>query len=173
MDQPRKDRQTVRADGTTVAPRIDGVCVRPAVTIEDERGSICEIYNPAWGVDDAPVVYAYQTTIRPHRIKGWVRHHAQDDRLFFAFGSVKVVLYDDRVDSPTYGMINELFFSEHNRGLLIIPRRVWHAIENIGQTDVVFTNLPTQPYNHADPDKYRLPLDTDAIPYRFADRRTG
>ena len=27
----------------------------------------------------------------------------------------------------------------------------------------------TKPYDHANPDKYRLPLDTDQIPYRFED----
>jgi dTDP-4-dehydrorhamnose 3,5-epimerase len=64
-------------------------------------------------------------------------------------------------------MINELFFDAHNRGLLHIPRKVWHAIKNIGESDALFVNMPTAPYNHADPDKYRLPPDTDAIPYRF------
>jgi dTDP-4-dehydrorhamnose 3,5-epimerase len=27
--------------------------------------------------------------------------------------------------------------------------------------------MPTRPYDHADPDKYRLPLDNDVIPFRF------
>jgi dTDP-4-dehydrorhamnose 3,5-epimerase len=32
-------------------------------------------------------------------------------------------------------------------------------------------NFPTRPYDHASPDKYRLPLDTDEIPYEFEDPR--
>jgi len=28
-------------------------------------------------------------------------------------------------------------------------------------------NLPSRPYLHEDPDKYRLPHDTDEIPYRL------
>jgi len=48
-----------------------------------------------------------------------------------------------------------------------VPRNVWHADRNVGSTDVVVVNLPTTPYNHANPDKYRLPLDTDLIPYSF------
>jgi hypothetical protein len=28
-----------------------------ATTHLDERGEVCEIYNPAWGVMDAPLVY--------------------------------------------------------------------------------------------------------------------
>jgi dTDP-4-dehydrorhamnose 3,5-epimerase len=28
-------------------------------------------------------------------------------------------------------------------------------------------NFPTIPYDHADPDKYRLPIDTTLIPFSF------
>jgi dTDP-4-dehydrorhamnose 3,5-epimerase len=37
----------------------------------------------------------------------------------------------------------------------------------VGETDAYFVNLPTRAYDHANPDKFRLPLDTDLIPYRF------
>ena len=49
MDRPVKDIQTVTPEGTSVAPLIDGVLIREARTIADERGTICELYNPAWG----------------------------------------------------------------------------------------------------------------------------
>jgi len=48
--------------------------------------------------------------------------------------------------------------------LLVIPRGVWHAERNIGASDVVVVNFPTIPYDHASPDKYRLPLDTKELP---------
>jgi dTDP-4-dehydrorhamnose 3,5-epimerase len=51
--------------------------------------------------------------------------------------------------------------------LVIIPHGVFHAVQNVGNSDALFFNLPTRPYNHAAPDKYRLPLDPDQIPYRF------
>jgi dTDP-4-dehydrorhamnose 3,5-epimerase len=165
--QPVKDVQTVTADGEIVAPLIEGVRIRPAITHSDARGTVCEIYNPAWGILEAPLVYVYQTTIRPRRVKGWVLHREQDDRLFFSLGTVKIVLYDDRPGSPTHKMLNEIHLGGYNRGLITIPRGVYHALENVGETDVLFINMPTRPYNHADPDKYRLPLDTDLIPYRF------
>ena len=34
-------------------------------------------------------------------------------------------------------------------------------------------NLPTRAYDHAHPDKYRLPLDTDLIPFRFDEKLGG
>lgn len=171
MPDPRPDPQTVTSEGQPVAARIAGVKVRAAITHPDERGEVCEIYNPAWGLHEEPLVYAYQVGIRPHRVKGWVVHREQDDRLFVSLGTVKIVLFDDRAGSPTRGMINEICLGERNRGLIIIPKGVFHAIQNVGDTDAVLVNLPTRAYNHARPDKLRLPLDTDQIPYRFEDRQ--
>lgn len=170
MLEPCADPQMVTPEGKPVAPRIAGVQVRPAITHPDERGEVCEIFNPAWGFHDAPLVYAYQICIRPHRIKGWVVHRQQDDRLFVSLGVVKIVLYDDRAGSPTHGMVNEICLGERNRGLITIPSGVFHAIQNVGDADAILVNLPTRPYNHERPDKLRLPLDTDQIPYRFEDR---
>jgi hypothetical protein len=77
-------------------------------------------------------------------------HYQQDDRVFVSQGTLKIVLYDPRETSPTYGMLSELCVSEHNRGLLLIPRGVYHALQNVGTTDVMFINMPTRAYNHAD-----------------------
>jgi dTDP-4-dehydrorhamnose 3,5-epimerase len=173
IPKPSRDRQTVTPEGESVQALIAGVRVRRAITHEDDRGSVCEMLGAGWDFDDAPIVYAYQATIRPRKIKGWVVHFDQDDRLFFSSGSVQLVLYDGRPNSETHGTINELFFSEYNRALVRIPRGVYHALRNIGETDALFVNLPTRPYNHVVPDKYRLPLDTEAIPYRFTDRLGG
>ena len=82
------------------------VVIRPAVTQTDERGTLCEILNPTWGVHPAPFTYVYQFTIRPGKVKGWHLHHEHDDRIFLSQGTVKVVLYDTRKDSPTHGMVN-------------------------------------------------------------------
>lgn len=172
MSTPAKDTQTVTPEGESVIPRIDGVSIRMAVTLPDERGEVCEVYNPAWGLHPDPLVYVYQVSIRPGKIKGWVVHYEQDDRLFFSLGVIKVVLYDDRPGSPTRGLINEIVLGERNRGMVTIPRGVYHALWNIGHTEAFFINMPTRPYDHANPDKYRLPINDDAIPYRF-DGATG
>jgi dTDP-4-dehydrorhamnose 3,5-epimerase len=53
--------------------------------------------------------------------------------------------------------------------LFVIPQGVWHAVKNIGLTDGYFINLPTRAYVHEDPDKYRLPLRNERIPFAFDD----
>lgn len=167
MIKGTRDAQSVTPDGVRVAAHIAGVILRPATTQMDERGEICEIYNPAWGILPEPVVYVYQATLRPGKIRGWVYHREQDDRLFASLGHLKIVLFDMRDDSPTRGMINELHVGERNRALVVIPRLVAHAVQNIGTTEAVFVNLPTRAYNHTEPDKYRIPLDSAQIPYAF------
>ena len=162
---PIHDAPTVTPDGERLESRIDGVRVRSAVVQSDERGTITEICSEAWPITDEPLVYVYQASIRVGQQKGWVVHYEQDDRLFFDNGTVKVALYDARAGSPTFGMVNELFFGAANRALLRIPAGVFHGLVNIGESEVHFVNMPTRPYRHDDPDKARLPGDTEAIPY--------
>ncbi|MCC6628410.1 MAG: dTDP-4-dehydrorhamnose 3,5-epimerase family protein [Chloroflexi bacterium] len=167
MSAPTRDRLSVTADGQSIAARIEGVHLRPAITQVDERGEVTEIFNPAWGIHDAPLVYVYQVVIRPGRVKGWTIHYEQDDRLFFSMGVFKGVLFDARPTSPTFRMLNEFCLGERNRALLTVPAGVYHAFQNVGDTEALFINLPTRPYRYDRPDKFRLPLDTDEIPYRF------
>ena len=165
--RPVPDEATVTAEGERLETLIEGVRVRPATIQMDDRGSITEMYSEAWSFSDEPLVYVYETTIRPGVVKGWVVHFEQDDRLFLGDGALKVVLYDARQASVTHGMVNELFFGAAKRALLLIPAGVLHAVVNIGESEVRFVNLPTRAYRHERPDKARLPFDTDAIPYRL------
>ncbi len=102
-------------------------------------------------------------------MKGWIVHRKQDDRLFLSRGAVRFGLYDDRPDSPTRGLLSLFTISERNRARIVIPRGVYHALQNVGEGEAVFLNMPTEPYDHADPDKYRLPLKNDLIPFAFDD----
>lgn len=163
--EPVRDVQTVTPGGERIGASIDGVRVRRAVTQTDERGSLCEIYDERWGFTEEPVVYVYTVLIPPGQKRGWVVHSDQDDRLFISRGSLKVVLYDARPASPTHRRVQEIFSGEYDRTLLRIPAGVFHGVVNIGTVDVEFVNMPTRPYLHERPDKYRLPADTDAIPY--------
>ena len=160
----KKDESTVTAVGEPKQRLIEGVTVRMARTQMDYRGEIVEMYSKAWGIEsDAEAEHIYMSLIRPGIIKGWVYHKLQSDRMFSLSGFVRYLLWDPRPDSPTHGEINEIHLSERNRGLLVIPPYVVHAVQNIGLIDAVFVNIPTLPYNHENPDKYRV--DKDSVPY--------
>jgi len=166
----KQDLQTVTVDGARVINLIDGVIVRSAVTHIDDRGTLCEIHTPHNAPLPAPLVYVYQFSIRPGKIKGWHVHYLHDDRIFISQGHVKVVLYDNRPESPTYRMVNEIYRSELDRNMMVIPANVFHAHQNVGSTDALFVSMPTRAYQHDSPDVHRLPIDTDQIPYRFDER---
>jgi dTDP-4-dehydrorhamnose 3,5-epimerase len=129
------------------------------------------MYDPRWEWHADPLVFAYCFTLRPGRIKGWGMHKRHEDRYCVLFGEIEVVLYDDRDDVETKGLVARVVLSEHRRRLMNIPSGVWHAVRNLGDRDAILVNFPTIPYDQADPDKYRLPLDTDQIPFRFEQRQ--
>jgi dTDP-4-dehydrorhamnose 3,5-epimerase len=159
-----RDRETVTRAGERLEPLPEGMLLRDLVTHPDERGTVCELFDPRWGVQPDPMVFAYMFTIRPGLAKGWGVHREHHDRYAFLSGELELVLYDEREDSGTAGLTATLVLSELHRRLVTIPPGVWHAERNIGRTDVTVVNFPTIPYDHSNPDKYRLPLDTEQLP---------
>src|SRR5215218_5883380 len=148
VTETSRDKQTVTPEGEGVQRLPEGVTLCDAVTHVDARGTLTELFDPRWGM-----------------------HEEHEDRYFILLGEMEVIFYDNRPDSPTYGEASSVVLSEYRRRLMNIPTHIWHANRNIGSRDVIVVNLPTRPYDHASPDKYRLPLDTDEIPYQFEDPR--
>jgi dTDP-4-dehydrorhamnose 3,5-epimerase len=163
----QKDVQTVTPDGISTERLIHGVTFRDVPTHVDDRGFVCEVCDSRWAWFRDPLVFSYVFTIRPGTVKGWGLHKKHQDRYCILFGDLEVVLYDPREDSPTKGLVSKFYLSESHRRLVNIPADVWHANRNVGHKDAVVINFPSSAYDHADPDKYRLPIDTDQIPYRF------
>jgi dTDP-4-dehydrorhamnose 3,5-epimerase len=169
----KKDASTVNPDGTRKGSIIEGVVVRSAITHVDLRGQMCEVNDVTWDINAFPIGWVSMYSVRPGMAKGWVVHRKQDDRNFLARGRVKWVLYDDREDSPTYKAVSEVYASEFNRALMIIPHGVFHAVQNIGDEEALLIDMPSVAYDHHNPDKYRLPLQNDIIPYRFEEHVRG
>jgi dTDP-4-dehydrorhamnose 3,5-epimerase len=165
----RRDPQFVTPEGKIVRRLTAGVTIRPLTTHVDDRGSVCELFDPRWGWHPDPMVFAYTFTIRPGVVKGWNLHREHEDRYTILQGDMNLVLFDPREDSPTFGEVCVITLSGRQRSAVNVPINVWHADHNIGDTDVVVVNFPTKPYEHTNPDKYRLPLDTPLIPYSFGD----
>jgi dTDP-4-dehydrorhamnose 3,5-epimerase len=169
----RRDQQMATAAGEPVRRLTDGVRIRRLPTHVDRRGSVCELFDPRWAWHPDPLVFTYFFTIRPGVVKGWNLHREHEDRYALLSGDMELVLFDPRPDSPTVGEVCTIVLSERDRVLVNVPRNVWHADHNIGTTDVVVVNFPTIPYDHANPDKYRLPIGTPLIPYSFGSATGG
>lgn len=171
MTSPPRDAATVSAEGKVLQPLPHGVEIHPLTTHPDDRGTICELFDPRWSFINSPFTYTYMATLRPGKVKGWALHHDHEDRYVLLFGEMQVMLFDAREDSPTKGLVASVVMSHYHRSMLNIPAGIWHADWNIGTTDAIFVNFPTKAYEHKNPDKYRLPIDTDQIPFKFPDER--
>ena len=152
---------------------IEGVVLNPTAIVGDDRGIILELIDldqPYWS-EGAP--YVYMGTCRSHRAKGWGMHKTHADRYMVLSGEMLLVLFDAREDSPSTGVVQEFFLTRDGLNQLTIPPGVWHAHYNPADYDLIFANAPTVAYNHDDPDKWRLPLYNDVIPYRFKVEQLG
>ena len=161
-----QDKPTVDERGQLLSTGIEGVeLVRLGPRHFDHRGTLMEVVDVRMPFWIEPIVYAYHITISPGRIKGWGAHKLQADRYYVAYGQLRVVLYDGRPRSATYEQFRQFWFSDETPSLLKIPPGVWHADQNIGDTDVVIVNYPTRIYDKKNPDKWRIPVDSDLIPF--------
>jgi dTDP-4-dehydrorhamnose 3,5-epimerase len=150
---------------------IEGVTAKKLKVIPDERGRLTEILR----ADDPEFKkfgQVYYTTAYPWVVKAWHYHKIQTDYFFCIKGMTKLVIYDSRRESPTFGLINEFIIGEHNPTLVVIPPLVYHGFKAIGETESLMINIPTEPYNHGTPDEYRLDAHTKEIPYDWA-RKDG
>ena len=164
---PRQRSSTATPQGEWKMLAIEGLEFRRLAPLEDERGELTEIFRTDWGFSPAPVVQVYRVTLRPGVIKAWNLHKSQDDRIAVMEGTLRWGFYDTRPESPTCHQLVVRTFSERNRHLFTIPAGVWHGTQNVGTCDAAFINLPTTLYDHANPDKYFLPVENALIPFAF------
>ena len=143
---------------------IQGVKTKQLKIIPDERGRLMEILR-----SDDPLFLkfgqVYMTTVYPGVVKAWHYHKLQTDTFAVLRGTLKLVIYDPREDSPSHGEIDEFFIGEHNPLLVQIPPMIYHGFKGVGTEEAIVLNCPNEPYNREAPDEYRLDAHTDEIPY--------
>ncbi|HEY0382756.1 MAG TPA: dTDP-4-dehydrorhamnose 3,5-epimerase family protein [Candidatus Elarobacter sp.] len=159
----------VNEDGALRDVPIDGVRFRPARPVPHEDGYLTEVARAGWDLLQSPIVQVHVTTTFAGRIRAWGIHHSVTDRLFVVAGLVKIVVFDGRQASPTFGRINEFVVGERNPGLLLIPPDLYHGWKNVGTVEAVIINMPDAPYDYDAPDGRHLSWESEAardvIPY--------
>jgi dTDP-4-dehydrorhamnose 3,5-epimerase len=163
----QKDPQIVSSEWQMIHPGIAGVVAREVLHVPRDHGVITEMFRPEWDPTGHPVVHIYQSRLYPGAIGAWSCHAKAIDRLFANQGHLKVVLFDGREESATFGRIVEMHVGDARPTFLVLPTGVWHGLQNLGPGDALVINLPTRAYDYEDPDHWRLPYDTDQIPYRW------
>ena len=144
--------------------KIDGVAIKQLRVIPDERGRLMEMLRSDDEVFER-FGQSYVTTTYPGVVKAWHMHRKQDDNVVCVRGMIKLALYDGREGSATGGEVMEIFLGEHRPLLAHIPREVYHGWKCVSEYEAYVVNMPTELYDYDEPDEYRLPFDTDEIPY--------
>jgi dTDP-4-dehydrorhamnose 3,5-epimerase len=143
---------------------INDVEIKILKKIPDERGSI---YHMLRSDDEIFEGFGeiYFSKIYPNVIKGWHIHKKMILNYAVIYGMIKLVLYDDRDDSPTKGNLMEIFMGEDNYILVKVPPMVWNGFKGIGDKIALISNCASIPH---DPEEIgrKDPFSED-IPYNW------
>ena len=105
---------------------IDGVVLTPLRQILDERGKVMHMMK-ATDPNFAEFGEIYFSRVFPGAVKAWHIHDRMTINYAVPHGKIKLVLFDEREGSPTYGEINEIFLGEDNYQLVTMPPFVWNG----------------------------------------------
>lgn len=144
--------------------KIDGVVIVPLRRICDERGMVMHMLR-----SDAPHFEkfgeVYFATAYPGVIKGWHLHTTQTQNYCCVSGMIKLVMYDNRPNSPTKGILEEIFMGENNYILVRIPFGITNGWKCIGVTPALLANCATE--THRVGEMERIDPFTKDIPYNW------
>jgi dTDP-4-dehydrorhamnose 3,5-epimerase len=143
---------------------IKDVTIKPLRKIPDERGSIMHMLR-----NDDPEFEKfgeiYFSTVYPGAIKGWHLHKTMTLNYAVVKGNIKLVLFDQRENSPTKGEIQEIFLGDKNYCLVKIPAGIVNGFKGIGQEEAIIANCATEP--HTADEIIRIDPFTKEIPYNW------
>jgi dTDP-4-dehydrorhamnose 3,5-epimerase len=162
-----RDQGSTTPDWEVHRDLIADVRVKEIRSMITDNGVTTELYRADWGVGVPAVEHAILVALRGHAVSAWHCHERQTDHIHATLGAIRLVLFDDREGSPTRGKLNVFNLSPLRPTLVVVPPGVWHGIANLMPDASAFVNLVDRAYAYVDPDEWRLPADTDQIPYRF------
>ena len=126
---------------------VHDVIVRPINRYDDSRGWLTELFRHDELPPEFHPVMAYISSTRPGITRGPHEHVDQADLFcFLGPSNFKLRMWDNRSDSPTYRRVKTLVAGEDNPQVVIIPKGVVHAYQNIGDKDGIVINCPNRLY---------------------------
>ena len=84
-------------------------------------------------------------------------------------GQIRLVLYDDRADSPTQGHVEEILLSPKDYNLVTIPPLIWNGFQAVGPEMALIANCASMEHDPAE--IRRLDPSDSTIPYRWKPAR--
>jgi len=129
-----------------MSKNIKGVEITPLKIISDDRGSVMHMMR-----SDSKIFKEfgeiYFSTIFNNKIKAWHLHKEATLNYACVYGKVKLVLFDERKHSETYGVYQELFLSIENYSLITIPPNIWNGFKGLNKGHSIVANCLNLPHN--------------------------
>jgi len=125
--------------------KINGVWIKPLRKIPDERGMIMHMLRADEGCFEE-FGEIYFAVALPGSIKGWHKHTRQSQNYAVIQGMIKLVLYDEREDSPSKGELLESFTGEDKYELIHIPPGVVNGYKTYGTKPAIVANCSDIPH---------------------------
>lgn len=141
---------------------IQGVFLHPLKQIPDERGKVMHMLrrDDPWFERFGEI---YFSLVYPGVVKGWHLHKVMTLNYAVILGRIKLVLYDERENSPTRGKLQEIFSGEDSYCLITVPPNVWNGFKGLGVEPAIVANCATEPHDPSE--MVRSDPFTDRIPY--------
>ncbi|MEW6481483.1 MAG: dTDP-4-dehydrorhamnose 3,5-epimerase family protein [bacterium] len=142
---------------------IEELIVEPLKQIVDERGKVMHMLRR-----DSPFFTnfgeIYFSVVNPGVVKAWKKHLKMTQHFAVPVGKIKLVIYDERRNSATYGRIEILEIGEENYCLVKIPPILWYGFQGISSNPALIANCTDMPHNpseveHLDYLDKRIPYD--------------
>ena len=107
----------------------------------------------------------YFSFTNPGVVKGWKKHTKMVQNFAVPVGEIKLVVFDDREDSPSKGSVKEMMLSPDNYNLVTVPNNLWYSFKATSNVPGMIANCSTIPH---DPEETMgRPLEDERIPYRW------
>ena len=118
---------------------IEGVKITPLKQIKDNRGKIMHMLRSDHSLFKS-FGEIYFSTVNPKILKAWHLHKEATLNYVCLKGEVKLVLYDDRKNSPSKGQIEEIILSPINYNLITIPNNIWNGFKGLDKEESIIAN---------------------------------
>ena len=125
---------------------IKGIKITPLKIITDDRGSVMHMMRNDSNIFEK-FGEIYFSTILKDKIKAWHLHKEATLNYACVYGNVKLVLFDERKNSETYGVYQELFLSIENYSLITIPPNIWNGFKGLYKEYSIIANCLNLPHN--------------------------
>jgi len=125
---------------------IHDVKITPLKIISDNRGKVIHMLRTDSQVFEK-FGEIYFSTIYHQSIKGWHLHKESTLNYVCIKGKVKLVLFDNRKESSTKGVYQELILSPEDYFLVTIPPNIWNGFKGLDKAESIIANCLTLPHD--------------------------